>query len=106
MNACPLCRQAVTAPSLDEVIAARRLDSIEASILRAVWAGRGHPVQSMTIFDAMFEDDIEGGPPMAKMYAAFYAALHSMNSKLNGAGIAIKSVGHRKGWRIAFGLTS
>jgi len=87
------------------VIAARRLDSIEASILRAAWAGRGHPVQSIAIFDVIFEDDIDGGPSQAKMYATFYTALRSLNAKLDGAGIRIRSVGDRKGWRIAFDLS-
>ena len=65
----------------------------------------GHPVQSIAIFDVIFEDDIDGGPSQAKMYATFYTALRSLNAKLDGAGIRIRSVGDRKGWRIAFDLS-
>jgi hypothetical protein len=102
MTACPLCRQAVAAPPLSDVIAARRLNGTEAKILSAVWAGRGLPVKTGAIFDAIYCDDIDGGPPMGKMYAAFYEALHSLNSKLNGAGIAVDPIGYRDGWRISF----
>lgn len=61
-------------------------------------------MKACAIFDAIFEDDIDGGPPMGRMYAAFYAGLHSLNSKLSGAGIAIAPVGYRGGWRISFEL--
>jgi hypothetical protein len=104
MTACPLCKQAIIAPTLGDVIAAHRLNGTEAKILSAAWAGRGRPVQTVAIFDVMFEDDIDGGPPMGKMYAAFYAGLRSLNSKLSGAGIAIEPVGYRDGWRVVFDL--
>lgn len=105
-SACPCCKQAVTAPSLEGVIEARRLDGFEASILSAVWAGKGRPVQTGPIFDAMYSDDPDGGPSPTRMYAAFKVALHSLNSKLNGTGIAIRSAGYRKGFRISFTVSN
>jgi hypothetical protein len=74
----------VTAPSLDDLIAACRLNGFEAKVLSAIWAGRGLSVQTSVIFDAMYQDDIDGGPSQTRMYVAFYAALRSLNSKLNG----------------------
>jgi hypothetical protein len=70
-SACPCCKQPVHAPSLDDVIAACRLDGFEAKILSAIWAGRGLPVPTNVIFDAMYQHDIDGGPSAGRMYATF-----------------------------------
>jgi len=104
MTACPCCKQAVTFSSLADVITDCRLDGFEASILSAVWAGKGHPVQTERIFDAVYLDDIDGGPSPTRMYAAFRKALHSLNSKLNCAGVAVEGAAYRRGYRISFGL--
>jgi hypothetical protein len=103
MTACPCCEQSVAAPSLDSAIASHRLDGFEASILRAVWRGKGHPVPTERIFDAMYVDDPDGGPLPTRMYAEFNKALCRLNSQLSSAGIAILSVGYRKGYRLALG---
>jgi hypothetical protein len=97
---CPCCKQAVTAPSLDEVIAACRLDGFEASVLRAVWAGGGGPVQTERIFDAMYADDPDGGPSPTRMYRAFRTALRDLRLRLKGTGIGIESVEYRRGHRL------
>ena len=59
-SACPLCKQPIAAPSLEDVIAACRLNGFEEKILSVVWAGRGTPVLAEKIFDAMYQDDIRG----------------------------------------------
>jgi hypothetical protein len=101
MTGCPLCKQPLVAPSLDDVITACRLNGFEAKILGAVWAGHGMPVQTEKIFDAMYLDDINGGPSPNSMYAAFNRALRRVNSQLSDTGIAIISNRHRKGWRLS-----
>ena len=101
--ACPLCKQAVTTPSLDDVIAARRLDGFAASVLRAVWAGKGLRVQTERIFDEMYADDPDGGPSPTNMYLAFRAALRHLRAQLKGSGIGIEGVGYRKGHRLTLG---
>ena len=103
-GSCPCCMQPVAAPSLDDVIAACRLDGFEAAILGTVWAGKGTAVQALKIFDAMYADDPDGGPSPTRMYAAFRHALSSLNSKIEDMGIAVRSIGRRKGWRISFDL--
>ena len=103
MTGCPLCKQPIAAPSLDDVIVACRLNGFEAKILGAVWAGRGKPVQTEKIFDAMYLDDIDGGPSPHSMYAAFNKALGRLNSQLSDTGIAIISNRYRKGYRLSLG---
>lgn len=100
-GSCPCCKQPIDVPSLEDAIASARLDGFEASILRAVWSGKGHPVQTERIFDAMYADDPDGGPSPTRMYAAFRGALARLNSKLNATGVAVHGVGYRKGWRLA-----
>lgn len=102
-GSCPCCKQPIDVPSLEDAIASARLDGFEASILRAVWSGKGHPVLSERVFDEMYADDVDGGPSPTRMYAALHGALARLNSKLNDTGVAIQGVGYRKGWRLALG---
>ena len=103
MTGCPLCKQPIASPSLDDVIAACRLSGFEAKILSAVWAGRGMPVQTDRIFDVMYLDDINGGPSPNSMYAALNRALRSLNSQLGGTGVAVVSGRRHKGYRLSLG---
>lgn len=102
-TACPMCKQPVAAPSLEDAIAACPLNGFEEKILSAVWAGRGMPVQTEPIFSRMFEDDPDGGPSPTRMYAAFYQALGRLNSQLSDTGIAVVSNRYRKGYRLSLG---
>jgi len=72
----------------------------EARILRAIWRGKGHPVKTERIFDAMYADDPDGGPSPTRMYLSFKVALCHMRKKLAGSGIAIETVGYRRGYRL------
>lgn len=100
-GACPCCKQPIDVPSLDDAIASARLDGLEVSILRAVWNGNGHPVPSERIFDAMYADDPDGGPSPTVMYLALHKGRERLNSQLDGTGIAVVSVGFRKGYRLS-----
>jgi hypothetical protein len=97
---CPCCRQPVTAPSLEIVIDQYRVTPIEATILGAVWGGKGRAVQTERIFCAMYADDPDGGPTQNKMYEAFKVALCHLRKKLEGSGIGIVNVGYRRGYRL------
>lgn len=100
---CPCCRQSVRVPSLAIVIDHFKVTPLEARILGAIWKGKGHPVQTERIFDAMYADDPDGGPSPTRMYAAFKVALCHLRVRLNGSGVSIKNVGYRRGYRLVIG---
>lgn len=98
---CPCCKQAVAAPSLEAAIATARLDAFEASILQAVWSGKGHTVSSERVFDEMYADDPDGGPSPSCMYAALRGTLSQLNLKLKGVGIVVVPGRQGKGYRLS-----
>lgn len=100
---CPCCRQWVRAPTLELIIHHYQLSNQQAAILKAIWKGRGYPVQTERIFDAMYADDPNGGPSPSKMYSAFKIALHHLRNRLQGSGIMIENVGYRQGYRLTIG---
>lgn len=97
---CPCCRQAVDVPSLDIVISQFGVRPLEARVLRAVWNGKGMPVQTERIFDSMYEDDPDGGPSYASMYTSFKVALCRLRTRLRGSGIDVVTVGYRRGFKL------
>lgn len=116
--ACPCCKQAVPVPSQEIVVDYYKLTPLEARILGAVWKGKGMPVQTERIFDAMYADDPDGGPSPGKMYLAFKVALCHLRVRLDGrdpneplkqvrqsSGITIENVGYRRGYRLAVNAT-
>lgn len=103
MTSCPCCKQEVAAPSLEDVIAACCLSGMEASVLSAVWHGRGLTVHTEKIFDAMYADDPDGGPSPTRMYAALHKARRRLNSQLLQSGIAVVPARYRKGYRLSLG---
>lgn len=100
---CPCCRRPVNVPALDIVIDHYKVPTCEQRVLRAVWNGKGHPVQTERIFDAMYADDPDGGPSPDAMYRAFKALLHNVRVRLAGSGITIENVGYRQGYRLVIG---
>lgn len=100
---CPCCRRPVNVPTLDIVIDHYKVPTCEQRVLRAVWNGKGHPVQTERIFSAMYADDPDGGPSPDAMYRAFKALLHNIRVRLAGSGITIENVGYRMGYRIVIG---
>lgn len=111
---CPCCKQTITIPSLEIVVDHYKLTRMEARILGAVWKGKGMPVQTERIFDAMFANDPNGGPSPSRMYLAFKVALCRLRARLDGrdpsepekqvrrsSGIIIENVGYRLGYRLA-----
>lgn len=101
--ACPCCKQSVTVPSLDIVVDHYKVTPLEARILGAIWRGKGLPVQTERIFDAMYVDDPDGGPSPTRMYAAFKVALCHLRARLDGSGVSIVNVGYRRGYRLVIG---
>lgn len=101
--ACPCCHQPVRVPSLDVVVDHYQVTPLQARILGAVWRGKGHPVQTERIFDAMYVDDPNGGPSPTRMYTAFKVALFHLRERLAGSGITIENVGYRRGYRLSIG---
>ena len=101
---CPCCSSPIRVPSLDVIVFHYGLSPFQARILEAVWRGRGLPVQAERVFDAMYQDDPDGGPTPAKMYAAFKEGLHRLRVKLDGSGIAVVSAGYRRGYRLVMGV--
>ncbi|WP_321337744.1 hypothetical protein [Breoghania sp.] len=100
---CPCCSQLVPVPSPEIVSANCGLAPIQQKILEAVWAGRGFPVSTRRIFDKMYEDDPDGGPPESEMYNSFKSAKSRMKSKLAGSGYGIVNDGYGRGYRLVIG---
>lgn len=97
---CPCCKQPVAVPTLEIVVDRYDVTPLQARILGAVWRGKGMPVQTERIFDAMYVDDADGGPSPTRMYAAFKVALCHLRTRLDGSGIGIENVGYRQGYRL------
>ena len=97
---CPCCGQAVAVPSLEIVIENYGISEFEARILGAIWRGKGRPVATERVFDAMYADDPDGGPSRMKMYEAFKFGLHRLRGRLKGSGVSIENVGYRRGYRL------
>ena len=101
--ACPCCKKPIGVPNIDVVIDHYDVPPLEQAVLRTVWKGKGMPVMTERIFDAMYEDDPDGGPSPARMYSAFKVALCHLRARLVGSGISIKNEGYRRGYRLVLG---
>lgn len=101
--ACPYCSTVIEVHMLDIVIDHYCVPPSEEAVLRAVWKGKGRPVQTSRIFDAMYADDPDGGPPANQMYRDFKALMHNLRCRLAGSGITIENVGYRQGYRLVIG---
>lgn len=99
---CPCCGQAVGVPSLDIVVEICGISEFQARILGAVWRGKGRPVPTQRIFDAMYADDPDGGPSQVEMYKSFKAALFLLRQRLDGSGVSVVNIGYRRGYAIRF----
>lgn len=105
MTDCPMCRRAVTVPQLDDLIRSRRIKGHAAAILTAVWDAAGAAVTSSALFDAMYADDIDGGPSQTQMYCALKRAVRALDAALAGSGVSVVALGNGKGtargtWRL------
>lgn len=100
---CPCCGHRVSAPSLEMLLDVRNVTTLEARILGVIWKGKGHPVATERIFDAMYWDDVDGGPERVHMYAAFKVALHHLRQRIEPVGVYIANVGYGAGYRLVTG---
>lgn len=100
---CPCCSQPVRVPTLEIIVNLHSLTPLEARVLGAIWRGRGMPVVADRLFDAIYLDDPDGGPPPTQQYLALKVALSHIRRKLRGSGISIEHEGYKLGWKLAFG---
>lgn len=100
MTACPCCGQAVDKPSLAVISALAGLSRFEHRVLEAIWNARGEPLTPNQIADAVWHDDIDGGPEDAPMNVRIL--VHRLRKKLEPAGISILTAGYHLGYRIVF----
>lgn len=101
--ACPCCKQKVSAPSLEIVVDHYQITPLQARILGAVWRGKGLPVSTERLFDAMYVDDPDGGPLPSVMYRSLKVGMHHLRARLKGSGISVKNAGYRQGYRLVIG---
>lgn len=100
---CPCCKRPIEAPTLNLLVDYYRIPALEAAVLEAVWRGKGHPIPTERIFDAMYADDPDGGPSPGKMYSAFKVTLCHLRARISGSGVTIENVGYRRGYRLSIG---
>lgn len=100
---CPCCGAGVQVMTADLAIQVYGISDQQARILRAIWGGKGKPVQMERVFSEMYADDPDGGPTHEKMYLAFKVAMSHLRTKLEGSGIAVETVGYRQGYRLVLG---
>jgi len=93
-------------PSFEVIVDYYDVPPMERKILSAVWRGKGMPVSTERIFDAMYADDPDGGPDPTKMYKAFKVGLSRLNARLKGSGVSVENVGYRQGYRLKLGETN
>ncbi|WP_225706981.1 hypothetical protein [Bradyrhizobium cenepequi] len=72
---------------------------MEARILGAIWKGKGQPVQTEVILDAMDR----GIDTKSHTYDDMKITLHDLRKRLKSVGITIPNVGYARGYRIVFG---
>lgn len=97
---CPTCKSHLPVPVPLAVAITHDLAPMERAILLAVWEGKGLPVQTSKIFDAMYADDPDGGPTPSEMYKAFKVSMSRLRGKLRGSGVGIDNVGYAQGYRL------
>lgn len=97
---CPCCDQPARVPTLERIAETCQLTPSERSILEAVWEGRGMPVMAGEIFDAMYQDDADGGPSQKKMYSELKAGLRELQQKIGPIGISVVKTSSKRGYRL------
>jgi len=100
LTVCPCCSLSLPLPPLDILMAERGIKGHAAAVLIALWEGRGFPVLTERLFDALYADDPDGGPSPAAMYRAMHSAIDQLNARLGGSGIVAVNAGYRQGWRL------
>ncbi|WP_424179745.1 hypothetical protein [Yoonia sp. TsM2_T14_4] len=74
------------------------------AVLRALWAAGGRTTTTEQMFDWLYADDPDGGPPRGRMYANLRAAIETVNTVLAGT-LQIVPIGNRRGrWRLRISI--
>lgn len=97
---CPCCGHQVEKLDVQMLIDVCGVSDYQAAILRAVWRGKGYPVPTERIFDAMYADDPNGGPSRSAMYNSFKIALCRLRKRIRDSGVWIVNVGYARGYAI------
>lgn len=79
---CPCCGHPVKAPDLETIIDVCDLSKMQARVFGAIWRGRGHPVPSTKVIDAMYADDPNGGPYESEAYVRLKVCMCRLRKKL------------------------
>jgi len=95
---CPCCGQSVQAPPLQVVSAMAGLSLYEHRVLAAIWGAAGQPVRADRIIDAVWYDDIDGGPDDAPLQVR--VLVHRLRRKLVGTGVRIGLGGQHRAYNI------
>ncbi|MER8993527.1 hypothetical protein [Mesorhizobium sp. M0678] len=90
----------MSAPTLCDLIAECGIGGHAAAVLEAVWRGKGMPVMSQAMFDAMYSDDPDGGPSPTRMYLDLRKAIDGLNARLKDRGVSVVEAGYRQGLRL------
>lgn len=98
MTACPCCGAALGLPPLPVLL--HDLPASSTAVLETLWAARGLPVTAMALFDAIYADDLDGGPSQARMYRDLREAVTNLNDTLGRSGVIVLYDGRAKGWRL------
>lgn len=102
MMPCPCCGTRTVPPSLDMVVEGCLLGRMEEAILTAVWRGKGQPVPTERIFQALQQPGTHDRLSHDELSAQFKFGLHRLRRKLAGSGVAVVSAGYARGWRVTF----
>lgn len=95
---CPCCGQKVDAPPLAVISATAGLSLYEHRVLAAIWDAKGMPVRADRIIDAVWYDDIDGGPEDAGLQVR--VLVHRLRRKLVGTGVRIGLGGQHRAYSI------
>ena len=96
---CPCCGGAVDVPTFDMVVERYNVSKDQAVVLEAIWRGKGSSVPAHRIFDAMYANDMRGGPSEGMMYSALKQRIFKLREKLKGSGVGIEHT-YPRGYRI------
>ena len=101
MIACPMCGGAVqTEGALETLVRRHGMTGKAEAVLRAMWASAGRTVTTLDLMDAIYADDLDGGPSQARMYQELRGAIEAVNFTLTGI-VRIVPIGNRAGrWRL------
>lgn len=89
-------------PTLSVISALAGLSLYEHRVLEVIWSAKGQPIRAERIADAVWHDDIDGGPDGA--LRAVHVLVHRLRGKLAGTAVRIGLGGQHRAYRIELAL--